>query len=206
MKTLLILTGPQGSGNHLWSKIFALHPYVKGWSALLDEYWIGHDQEPWADCWLDPSRMKYKDTSQHNYFVTSVSVPYMNNGEAVVPKFKEFVKAAQTAGFIVKIAVLGRDKNIISYQEQRVRGAETYNQALAAFQEFSLPTFLSYELLQLYGKRYLESISAQLQFPIALNDPRLDKILEEDTNKKYLKQSRPHKTDDLAKHASRKHT
>jgi hypothetical protein len=26
MKQLLIFTGPQGSGNHLWSKIFALHP------------------------------------------------------------------------------------------------------------------------------------------------------------------------------------
>jgi hypothetical protein len=46
MKKLLIITGPQGSGNHMWSKILALHPAVNGWSALLEEYWIPHDREP----------------------------------------------------------------------------------------------------------------------------------------------------------------
>jgi hypothetical protein len=58
MKTILILTGPQGSGNHMWSKIFALHPQVRGWQALLDQYWIGHDQEPWAQYWQDPAQLK----------------------------------------------------------------------------------------------------------------------------------------------------
>ena len=39
MKTLAVLTGPQGSGNHLWSKIFSLHEDVFGWKSLLDNYW-----------------------------------------------------------------------------------------------------------------------------------------------------------------------
>ena len=46
MKKMLILTGPQGSGNHMWSKIFALHPSVYGWQELVEEFWIGHDREP----------------------------------------------------------------------------------------------------------------------------------------------------------------
>ena len=31
MAKILIITGPQGSGNHLYSKIFAMHPLVNGW-------------------------------------------------------------------------------------------------------------------------------------------------------------------------------
>ena len=75
MKTILILTGSQGSGNHLWSKIFALHPQVVGWQALLTEYWIGHDQEPFAPYWQDPSQLKYYRWTQSDWFVTSMSVP-----------------------------------------------------------------------------------------------------------------------------------
>ena len=51
MKTLAILTGPQGSGNHLWSKIFSLHEDVFGWKSLLDNYWEAHRySEPFAAC------------------------------------------------------------------------------------------------------------------------------------------------------------
>ena len=203
MKTILILTGPQGSGNHLWSKIFALHPQVVGWQALLTEYWIGHDQEPFAPCWQDPSQLKYYRWAQSDWFVTSMSVPYINNGEATMPDFRNFVREVQNLGHRVKFAILGRDQNIVRMQETRVRGAVTVDQAVAAYDPLASPVFLSYELLHLYGRKYLESVSQQLGFPIAASDPRLETIMDEDTNSKYFSAIRHHPTDDLAQHTSR---
>ena len=203
-KTVLILTGPQGSGNHMWSKIFALHPQVQGWNALLTEYWIGHDQEPFADCWRDPRQLRNFNWRASDWFVTSVSVPYMDNGSPVVPNFKEFVSELQNLGHRVKFAVLGRDQNIVRMQQTRVRGAPTVDQALAEFNLFASPVFLSYELLHLYGSAYLDSVSQQLSFPIASADPRLKEILIDDTNTKYFKPVEHHSTDALAKHTSRK--
>ena len=204
MKTILILTGPQGSGNHLWSKIFALHPQVTGWSELLTEYWIGHDQEPFAKYWQDPSQLKYYRWAQSDWFVTSISVPYMLNGESTVPDFRSFVREAQNLGHRVKFAILGRDQNIVRMQETRVRGAVTVDQALAAYDPLASPVFLSYELLHLYGRKYLDSVSQQLGFPIAAGDSRLETILDEDTNSKYFSPIKHHPTDDLARHTSRK--
>ena len=214
MKTVLILTGPQGSGNHLWSKIFALHPEVTGWSALLDTYWIGHDQEPFSDCWLNPARLVSRDWTASDWYVTSISVPYMNNGVPTVPDLHEFVRQLQTLGMRVKFAVLGRDRNILRLQQTRVRGLSTVGTALAQYSElispaeqirpFATPVFLSYELLHLYQDKYLEMIAQQLNFPIAFDDARLAEILNEDTNSKYISQVTHQPTDDLAHHASRK--
>lgn len=204
MKTILILTGPQGSGNHLWSKIFALHPQVVGWRALLTEYWIGHDQEPFADYWQDPSQLKRYPWAQSDWFVTSISVPYMLNGVATVPDFRRFVREAQNLGHRVKFAILGRDQNIVRMQETRVRGSVTMDQARAAYDQLAAPVFLSYELLYLYGSKYLQSVSQQLGFPIAVSDPRLETILADDTNSKYFSAIKHHPTDDLARHSSRK--
>jgi hypothetical protein len=204
MKTLLILTGPQGSGNHMWSKIFALHPQVSGWSALLDTYWIGHDQEPLADCWQDPSQLSRRNWGIHNYYVTSVSVPYINNGTATVPDFKTFAQQAQNIGLNVKFAVLGRDRNIVEMQQQRVRKGVTLSQALAEFSQFAQPVFLSYELLHLYQEQYLKQLSQQLAFPIAWADNRVKEIIQDDTNAKYFSAVDHHFTDDLAHKTSRK--
>ena len=206
MKTLLILTGPQGAGNHLWSKIFALHPQVLGWRALLDTHWIGHDQEPFAQAWADPARLNEMSWRQADWFVTSMSVPYMNNGTATVPDFKGFVRGVQNLGHRVIFGVLGRDQNIVRMQQQRVRGAPTLDQALGEFDNLAAPVFLSYELLHLYGHKYLESIGRQLNFPIAVNDPRITAILADDTNAKYFGAVGAQPTDRLARHASRKHT
>lgn len=204
MKTLLILTGPQGSGNHMWSKIFALHPQVSGWSALLDTYWIGHDQEPMADCWKNPALLSKRNWGTHNYYVTSVSVPYINNGTATVPDFKTFAQQAQNVGLRVQFAILGRDRNIVEMQQQRVRKGVTMHQAMAEFAQFAQPTFLSYELLHLYQEQYLKQLSQQLAFPIAYRDPRLKEIIQEDTNTKYFSAVDHCPTDDLAKQTSRK--
>ena len=206
MKTLLIITGPQGSGNHLWSKIFALHPDVYAWHALLHEYWIGHDQEPFANCWADPEKLKEFDWGKCKYFVTSVSTPYMNNGEPTIPNIVRFAATAMGLGIRVKIAIIGRDRNILNYQETRVRGQSTFDLALAEYEKLTTwnPVFLSYELLHLYRKNYLQQIAQQLEFPIDFNDPGLNNILTDDTNSKYFQPVDHHPTDDLARHTSRK--
>ena len=206
MKTLLVLTGPQGSGNHLWSKIFALHPQVLGWRALLDTHWIGHDQEPFAQAWADPARLNEMSWRQADWFVTSMSVPYMLNGTATVPDFKGFVRGVQNLGHRVIFGVLGRDQNIVRMQQQRVRGAATLDHALKEFDNLAAPVFLSYELLHLYGHKYLESVGRQLNFPIAATDPRIATILADDTNTKYFAAVGPQPTDALTQRASRKHT
>jgi hypothetical protein len=48
------------------------------------------------------------------------------------------------------------------------------------------PRFLSYELLYLYGKEYLQTVAIDVNIPVAWNDPRLDEILTEDPNAKYV--------------------
>lgn len=205
-KKLLILTGPQGSGNHLWSKIFALHPDVYAWHALLHEYWIGHDQEPFADCWANPELLQDFNWGNCEYFVTSVSTPYMMNGERTVPNIVRFAATAMGLGIRVKIAIIGRDRNILNYQETRVRGEPTYDIALAEYEKLTTwnPVFLSYELLHLYGKNYLRQISKQLEFPIEFDHPQLKYVLQDDTNSKYFQPVEHHATDDLAQHSSRK--
>lgn len=206
MKTLLIITGPQGSGNHLWSKIFALHPDVYAWHALLHEYWIGHDQEPFAEYWADTEKLKEFNWGECKYFVTSVSTPYMMNGESTVPNIVRFAATAMGLGIRVKIAIIGRDRNILNYQETRVRGQATFDIALAEYEKLTTwsPVFLSYELLHLYGKNYLQQIAQQLEFPVDYSSPQLANILQDDTNSKYFQPVDHHSTDDLAKHTSRK--
>ena len=205
-KTLLIITGPQGSGNHLWSKIFALHPDVYGWHALLHEYWIGHDQEPFAECWENPDLLKEFRWGECKYFVTGVSTPYMLNGERTVPNIVRFAATAMGLGIQVKIAIIGRDRNVLNYQETRVRGEPTHDIAQKEYAKLSTwsPVFLSYELLHLYKDLYLEQIANQLEFPIDYSSPQLANILTDDTNSKYFKPVHHHPTDDLARHTSRK--
>ena len=205
-KTLLIVTGPQGSGNHLWSKIFALHPDVYGWHALLHEYWIGHDQEPFAEYWENPDLLKDFDWRRCDYFVTSVSTPYMLNGERTVPNIVRFAATAIGLGIRVKIAIIGRDCNILNYQQTRVRGEPTVDIALAEYEKLRTwdPVFLSYEFLHLYRENYLRQIAKQLEFPMDFAHPQLTNILVDDTNSKYFQPVAHHATDDLAKHTSRK--
>ena len=77
-KTLVILTGPQGSGNHLWSKILSLHEDVFGWKSLLDNYWEAHRiSEPFAEYWKNPDKLCDFDWSQSEYYFTSIKVMVM---------------------------------------------------------------------------------------------------------------------------------
>jgi hypothetical protein len=201
MKKLLIFTGPQGSGNHLWSKIFALHPEVAGWSALLDTYWIPHDQEPFSACWRDPGLLKKYDWSQRNYHVTSISCPYIDDTRWAVPDIESFATQAMGCGLQVQLAIIGRDQTILGFQETRIRGRSTFETAQEQYEKLAKwnPVYLSYELLHLYQGQYLEQISNALGFPIAYNDTRLTDILRDDTNQKYIHPIDHHWTDKLMK-------
>jgi hypothetical protein len=201
MKKLLIFTGPQGSGNHLWSKIFALHPAVAGWSALLDTYWIPHDQEPFADYWRNPEQLKNYNWSPKDYYVTSISCPYIDDTRVAIPDVVKFAETANDCGLEVQLAIIGRDQTILGFQEARVRGRSTFSIAQEQYEKLAEwnPVYLSYELLHLYQSSYLQQISKTLDFPIAYNNSRLTEILKDDTNQKYIHPIDHHWTDKLMK-------
>lgn len=195
-KRLLILTGPQGSGNHLWSKIFSEDPSVQGWKQLIEKYWVGHGDEPFVNIWEDP-RLFSSINWTHNLYFTSISCPYITNGGPTlpenqyweIPKYEEFIEAAQTAGFQTQIVIIGRDKNILEYQQSRVRKEftlpiflEILDQTLEKYEPF----FVSTEQVYLYEQTYLNQISKILDWPINISQERLKNILKDDSNKKYL--------------------
>ena len=184
-KKLIIITGPQGSGNHLFSKLFDYHPDVKGWD-FGDKYWIPSDEEPFADCWIDP--LKTKDMLTHPLMVANVSVPFVYDGVRQVPKIQGVTNQAKEAGYDVKVCIVVRDQNINKQQQLRVRKDITLPTALNYYYNLDADLhFLSHESLCLYGGAYLNWISRVLDFPIAYDDKRVNESLKEDSNKKYIK-------------------
>jgi hypothetical protein len=189
MARLLIITGPQGSGNHVFSKCLAVHEDVYGWKSLLNTYWEGHHHEPFAKYWNDPELLHEFDWTQKEHYVTSISCPFVKNKEPHIPTYEKFIEVASKY-CEVSVAIIGRDVNILQYQQQRVRKKHTTPMALDAF-KWLLNTencsFLSLELLYLYKQSYLEQLSNELDWPIAFWDPEIDAILSHDANEKYIK-------------------
>lgn len=186
---MLILTGPQGAGNHLWSKIFSLHPEVYGWKTLLDNYWEAHRfAEPFAQYWRDHNLLKSFDWSQSEYYFTSISCPLGIIGSDVnpiwIPDLQGFARAVMSCGVYVEFAVVGRDQTILNNQQTRVRTQPTLPLFEEQLPNIWNPTFLSYELLYLYRRNYLKSLN--LSIPVAWNDSRINEILANDANAKYV--------------------
>jgi len=197
MTRLLIITGPQGSGNHVFSKCLAVHENVYGWKSLLNTYWEGHHHEPFAKYWNDPELLHEFNWSQSDYFVTSVSCPYFKNKQAVVPKYEKFIETAKQYVDQIDVAIIGRDHTILKYQQLRVRKEHTTQIALDSFKwlfEHQQCSFLSQELLALYKVDYLKQVSKQLDWPIAYLS--VDDILTNDANKKYIKDVQEYWLDD----------
>jgi hypothetical protein len=189
MAKMLILTGPQGAGNHLWSKIFSLHPEVYGWKTLLENYWEAHRfAEPFAKHWRDHGLLKSFDWAQSEYYFTSISLPLGIVGHDVNPIWNPdvmaFAGAVKGCGVSVEFAVIGRDQTILHNQQTRIRTQSTLPMFLEQLKKLPDPTFLSYELLYLYRQDYLKTLSFSI--PVAWNDPRVDNILEDDANSKYI--------------------
>lgn len=190
MKKMLVLIGPQGAGNHLWSKVFSMHPYVFGWKTLLKNYWEAHRfAEPFCKHWRDHSLLKTFDWNQSDYYFTSISCPLGIKDTKWNPDVRGFVDAVEECGIEVQIVVIGRDQNILQCQQKRLREESTidyfFNQYDRLLPRYS-PIFLSYELLHLYTSEYLRSLDNQLIIPIAWYDERLGEILHIDSNEKYV--------------------
>jgi hypothetical protein len=192
MKKLLILTGPQGSGNHLFSRIFSMHECVGGWKQLLDEYWVPSDLEPFAEYWVYPERLTAEQFTGYDYWLANVSCPFFYDGIRYIPKIKEVAERASSFGIDVKIAIIARDINITREQQLRVRKEYTTPIAQDYYYNTLLKTqfpvhFLSNESLFLHREHYIRYIGKILDFPIDLDNPGLFKFLIQDPNAKYVK-------------------
>lgn len=191
-KTLLIITGPQGSGNHLFSRLLSLHPEVSGWEELLDKYWVPSDQEPFADYWVNPNKLTLDKFYGYQYHLANVSCPFMYDGVRYVPKILEVAERAKFLGINVKIAIIVRDQNINAEQQKRVRGeittpiAQEYYYNTLFKSDFPV-FFLDHEAFFLHKEHYLKWVGNMLNFPIAWDDQNIMKFIEKDANHKYIK-------------------
>ena len=204
MKTLIIAAGPQGSGNHLYAKIFGSNPSVFAWKTLQHKYWEGHDMEPFADCWETPELLLEFDTDTHDYYYTSMGCPYVYDGETRIPKFEQFHTYALQKFDSVRYMIIGRDRNILEHQQQRVRGRHSTPDFLEQLPFFmnKNPVFVSQELIYLYGLPYIHCIESQLGIPCNTNTDRINTILEQDKNRKYMNYVEHTELDELIKLAS----
>ena len=191
---LLIITGPQGSGNHLFAKIFSSHKSVYGWKMKHNE-WKGHHEEPFSLYWRKPELLKEIKTNVHYWFsktnkkhyVTSISCPYFYRKKPTIPNYEKFIKCASTV-FKVQICIIGRDKNILYKQQTRIRSKHTTPTAVKNFKHLLKynPVFISQELFCLYGIDYCNSISKLLNFPI--DTKKVKALLKYNANAPYIKE------------------
>ncbi len=190
-KKLLIITGPQGSGNHLFSRLLSLHPDVSGWEELKDKYWVPSDQEPFADYWVAPDKLHADQFAGFEYHLANVSCPFMYDGVRYVPKILEVAERASSYGIDVEIAIIVRDQNINAEQQRRVRGEVTtpvaqdyyYNTLLKS--DFPVH-FLDHEAFFLHKEHYLKWVGKTLNFPVELNPKKIMKFIGTDANCKYV--------------------
>lgn len=200
-KKLLIITGPQGSGNHLFSRLLSLHPDVSGWEELKDKYWVPSDQEPFAEYWVDPDKLTKEQFEGKDYHLANVSCPFFFNGTRYVPKILEVAKRARSFGVEVEIAIIVRDQNINQLQQLRVRKEHTtpiaqdyyYNTLLSS--SFNVH-FLDHEAFFLHKEHYLKWVSKILSFPVSTGSEILN-FINEDANSKYVKYIDEYWLDDI---------
>ena len=179
-KKLLIVTGPQGSGNHLFARLLSQHPMVKGWTALNDKYWVPSDEEPFARYWVYPDELEFPEG---DFFCTNVSVPFFYDGVRRTPKIREVAYRAVTMGIEPIIAVVCRDRNINELQQKRVGGEVTMDIALDYYADLR-HHFIDHEAFFLYKERYMEYLGRILEFPVTKEG--IDNFVTVDANHKYV--------------------
>ena len=190
MKKLLIVTGPQGSGNHLFARLFSMHPNVVGWESLHDNYWVPSDEEPFARYWVYPEELKFPEG---NFFCTNVSVPFFYDGVRQTPKIKEVAYEAIKQGVQPIIAVIVRDRNINELQQVRVGGECTIDTALEYYKDMAVH-FIDHEAFFLYKEKYIEYLGRLLEFPVIKEG--IDNFISVDANHKYVFPCKKHWLDD----------
>ena len=192
MTNILVITGPQGTGNHLFAKILSLHPDVHGWDQLLREYWINHDNAPYKDIWNNPEAVDNYDWTEHENYVLSVSGPYVEKIDGIrhtiYPKYSEVLERLNEHGK-VQVGIIGRDQNITAQGQLRKRGVESLHNFLNKIEDILEwdHTFLSVELAYLYRHNYIKSLRNKLYIPVDYTNEKLHYILNKDPNAKYVK-------------------
>ena len=133
-------------------------------------------------------KFKTFDWAQSDYYFTSISCPLGIIGSDVNPVWNPsvmaFARAVKDCGVDIEFAVIGRDQTILNFQQTRIRTQSTLSMFLEQLKTITNPTFLSYELLYLYRQKYLKTLTFNI--PVAWEDPRIDSILENDANAKYV--------------------
>ena len=190
MKKLLIVTGPQGSGNHLFARLFSMHPNVVGWETLHDNYWVPSDEEPFARYWVYPEELKFPEG---NFFCANVSVPFFYDGVRQTPKIKEVAQKAMSLGVQPIIAVIVRDRNINELQQVRVGGECTLDIATEYYKDIACH-FIDHEAFFLYKEKYIEYLGRLLEFPVIKEG--IDNFISVDANHKYVFPCKKHWLDD----------
>ena len=188
MTKLLIITGPQGSGNHLFSKLFSARTDVYGWQQLFDHPWITHENEPFNQYWNDPELLNDFNWDQSQYYVTSISCPYIKNFQECIPRYADFFSKLKQHKIQTSLLIIGRDENVLEFQQLRIRDKLTLDQFKEQMPWLSQqnPIYASQELAYLYKFDYLSSLSRQLDFPITTDKQALNNILAVNANKKYF--------------------
>ena len=188
-KKLLIVTGPQGSGNHLFARLLSAHPMVKGWDSLKDNYWVPSDEEPFARYWVYPEELQFPEG---DFFCVNVSVPFFYDGVRRTPKIREVAYRAVTMGVEPIIAVVCRDRNINELQQKRVGGEVTMDIALDYYADLR-HHFIDHEAFFLYKERYMEYLGRILEFPVTKEG--IDNFVTVDANHKYVYPIKEHSLD-----------
>jgi len=211
MKKLLILTGPQGSGNHIFSRVLSTHPNVGGWKELLSSYWIPSDQETFAKFWVYPELLTEQDFDGFDFWLANVSCPFFYDGIRYVPKILEVANRASLFGITVEIAIVVRDQTINSLQQERVGGQITLSIAQDYYYTTLVPSnykihFIDHEAFFLHKSYYLKWLSSILDFPILYDSNEVMKFIETDANSKYVQSIETHWLDSEIRHGRKPFT
>lgn len=196
MKRLLITTGPQGSGNHLFARILSLHSEVVGWDSLKDNYWVPSDEEPFAKYWVDPDLLEFPEG---DFFLANVSVPFFYDGVRQVPKISAVCHQAMHLGYTPVVAIITRDQNINALQQERVGGEVTLPIAKGYYKSlledpYIETHFLSHESFFLWKEDYIKYCGEILKFPVTTNG--IDQFITGDANGKYVSPVKEHWLDE----------
>jgi hypothetical protein len=202
MKKLLIITGPQGSGNHLFSRVLSQHPDVAGWDEMLEKYWVPSDQEPFAEYWVHPEKLTAEHFAGKRYHLANVSCPFFFDGIRYVPKILEVAQRAKSLGVDVQIAIIVRDQNINQLQQIRVRKQPTLPIAQEYYYNTLIPSefpvhFLDHEAFFLHKQHYIKWVGQILDFPVVTDEETVMDFITTDANHKYVKYVDNHWLDDV---------
>ena len=171
---VILLIGPQGSGNHLWSKVFTT------WADK--EFWVGHKNEPHSKLWQDMDSWRtYVFPNIDN--VVSISIPYAVEGKTTFPDVKLWMDIMKERDIEYRVCAITRDENINFLQNKRVRPENNYYKAVEYIKTLDVDCFLSTETLMLYQWKYVEQVCRHLQFSI----DKKDVDFSQSFNEKYVK-------------------